>query len=565
MQTPEDKPKEDFTPERSLHRPQSIGDPSQYNLLKPAHTSGQNVHVPDPVESRRLYNFRAPISKLSDDVLSHIFMLNTQVDPYDYLPTITTRFSSQVIKKWRDVALDYPMLWAASLDFGDPLCWIQEVVKRAGTSPITLAFPPFLCLSVGDNKIHYRYASYALSKTADCTDEKFNLALSLCSRARHITLVITDRNADSPRHKHALRNLAKASPYLESFTLFSSYEFLQGQVNLFDGTAPCLRSLNIVKSRCHFTSPAFHQLSTLHVADVHPGHAVPEWLKILSGMPELTSLSLEGSFLEDKCPWISMKKYKIADLQSVVMPRLRMLTLKGIHIACSVIFTKLEFPTTCGMHVVCFNAEMSDDQAHLVMMDNVQYKMAAWSIPQWKEQSVSIEYSPLEFSFYNIHESTESSTFLFRWHTPTKAMVLSFLSTLRSVFSDIIDLRLDLDSYEESHTTEVLRILDKVQHLRISRSYILPRLLQSHKVSDETNNVTSILPSLTKLSFYNLKFGEESWQSSIDQLLDLVYLRSDLGTPIEVVEFTRCEGIIDLMVELRVIGLQVKWDGKDYS
>ncbi|KAF8898125.1 hypothetical protein CPB84DRAFT_1780890 [Gymnopilus junonius] len=271
---------------------------------------------------------------------------------------MTTRRSSQVMKTWRDVILNYPMLqWAASLDFGDSLRWIQEVFKRAGTSLITLAFLPFLYKSTKDNDMRMP---------------------QLC---RHLTFSET---AD-----------LQALPHLESFILFSSYEFFQGQVNLFDGTAPRLRSLNIVQSRCPFTSAALQQLSSLCVIGGRLGHTVPEWLEILSGMPKLSNLTLEWSFLEnasvkDKPGYVVVERYNMTGLQTVVMPRLQMLTLKGTHTPCSVIFTKLEFRPSCGIHVACFNTEISDDQGHLAMMDSVRHKMACCSIPHWKEYGVSI-------------------------------------------------------------------------------------------------------------------------------------------------------------------------------
>ena len=138
-------------------------------------------------------------------------------------------------------------------------------------------------------------------------------------------------------------------------------------------------------------------------------------------------------------------------------------------------------------------------------------------------------------------------------------MFSSFLNTPCHAVSDVTDLHFDGDG---QYASEVLRIFDKVENLRISQPSVLPVLLKAHK---DTSGATStiLLPSLHQLFFYNLLFSDGLRSPTTQDLEDLIYLRFDMERPITSMTFRRCEGIREFISDLEILGVEVHWDGWD--
>ncbi|KAF8894231.1 hypothetical protein CPB84DRAFT_1305892 [Gymnopilus junonius] len=105
--------------------------------------------------ANHLDNKFPPIAKLAQNVLWHIFSMNTHhnleecVSPlYDLSPfyrpsSLTiTRLTSQVCKRWRELLLSSTSIWASSFDL-DCLDqrtdeWREEVLKRTGKASLSI-------------------------------------------------------------------------------------------------------------------------------------------------------------------------------------------------------------------------------------------------------------------------------------------------------------------------------------------------------------------------------------------------------------------------------------------
>ena len=112
---------------------------------------------------------RLPFYGLPDELLGIIFLINTSklltvkqgnenhtCDPYS-----TTLATTQVCRRWRTVALDYPVIWSRIIDYErHPPEWIETLLARSGSSlidvggvlePVKLAISPRVAIYLPTN------------------------------------------------------------------------------------------------------------------------------------------------------------------------------------------------------------------------------------------------------------------------------------------------------------------------------------------------------------------------------------------------------------------------------
>ncbi|PPQ96100.1 hypothetical protein CVT26_004734 [Gymnopilus dilepis] len=187
----------------------------------------------------------SPISTLHEDVLGHIFLLNTDMgislgDAHFWAKTEsaisaldTTLISSRVCRRWRSLLLDWPIIWGRSLHL-DRLCKLgeegwKEIIRRTGAAPLWL---------VGYIKI---------DPSTDFVADVF-VPLVQANWCRVQTFCVCIRDDEGMPPPELFQVFTQSAPMLEIFALQKknagegvplSASDLQG-VRLFNGSAPRL-------------------------------------------------------------------------------------------------------------------------------------------------------------------------------------------------------------------------------------------------------------------------------------------------------------------------------------
>ncbi|KAF8961886.1 hypothetical protein BDZ97DRAFT_1827601, partial [Flammula alnicola] len=146
--------------------------------------------------------------------------------------------------------------------------------------------------------------------------------------------------------------------------------------------------------------------------------------------------------------------------------------------------------------------------------------------------------------------------------------LLPLLSLLQIVGSDTNDLT--LTNLEPPVVTgrlvvDILLSFPKVETLRMSKihtvHYLLPVL--SARINDsEIGDQLVLLPRLTNISLFGIPFGDDpsSDQLSMEDLLNLLCQRAEMGVPIGTVKFENCKpgpGFEDGIGKLEQLGVLV--------
>ncbi|KAF8192446.1 hypothetical protein BJ912DRAFT_1057814 [Pholiota molesta] len=228
-----------------------------------------------------------------------------------HIPSQTTRWTSQVSHAWRSIMLHYPMLWAASLDFGDRLPWIKEVASRAGSVPFTDVVLPSLTTHLMSKEYTNSLMRSALRNeprsipeilyllgAGTLNEEKLAWAMPYLPRCQRF-FVKFKKNL----WFHIRENVSQPSPYLHTFSIIiqgsqqTDKDFTLPK-DIFANRAPQLRVLDIRGCGCHFSSPVFRNLTTLIVRKPSSSYipTAVAWLEILGNMKDLHTLVLASAF-----------------------------------------------------------------------------------------------------------------------------------------------------------------------------------------------------------------------------------------------------------------------------
>ncbi|KAF8966433.1 hypothetical protein BDZ97DRAFT_683489 [Flammula alnicola] len=539
------------------------------------------------IENRHLFNSKAPIAQLDYDVLANIFMLNTSLDiQHPHNPSRTTRRTSQVCRSWRNIAIECPILWGASLDFADPLRWMKEVISRAGSAPIMDIILPSLTPHLTSEeyinallRTSLRNASsssipellYFLASDNN-SEDKLALAVSLLHRSTRVFIKI--RKA---KWIHIVENLSQASPTIHTFSLLlqGSQQFdldFMLPVNLFDNQAPRLRVLDLRGCGCHFSSPIFRNLTTL-VVWKPSSQQIPRaesWLEILIHMTELRKLELTRAFnLESALPADTF----LVDSQPILdvsLPNLQVLTLVGNIEPCSTIFTHLQFPSSCVMNVRCYRTRV-DDFFHS-MISSLRSKMESLD-RDFGRSCLKVACTTTGLGFTKRHlegENMYERVFSFDWfssHADPNILAIfpSVVSILKIACSDVPELRLDFnqsDALNNSRIVELLLLFQRVHKLYITMNDTLQRLLPVLITPSSTLQRSPLLPALRTVILEHALYGEDNHRPEADGLLTFVRERSDMGLGIKEVTFLHCGDVSKTAAKLEELGVTVVGTGQ---
>ena len=300
------------------------------------------------------------VFRIPDEILADIFLLNTnssvefwdrstQEWGKDHDPGLTTRYSSQVCQRWREVALRYSTLWGRIIHYTeDPLPWIDELLRRTHQTTLEL----------GQSRELGQLAYPKLSV----------LSRVMCHAQRLKTVNMLVEQATWQEICEGI--LQNRAPSLEYFHLsIRGTKMFTG--TLFCDDAPCLRRLHLRCCLVNLTSPTLLNLTELSVASITFGApTIDAWLGILGNMPFLCWLSIEkaisGPF--PTCPFPNPH-----------LPNLSCLAIDGDFRDCMALINHITYPPLRALGLKCVDVTSGSTLNHLLSM--IEKSLSLWPLP----------------------------------------------------------------------------------------------------------------------------------------------------------------------------------------
>ncbi|KAF9476469.1 hypothetical protein BDN70DRAFT_882367 [Pholiota conissans] len=544
-------------------------------------SNSANVHpslnpVKPSLEEFRMHNASLPISRLNYDILIDIFMLNTVTDMKNrHLPSQTTRRSSQVCHLWRSIMLNYPMLWAASVDFEDHTPWMKQVVARSGSVPFPDIVVPSLSVYFLNHGLPRLRKSIIVREDNvldvipdllylfgdNVSEEMVAWVTPYLYQCRRFFIKISKRH-----WKHILENILQPLPILHTFSIVikgsqQTQDSFELPEDLFSNHAPLLRVLDLRGCACHFSSPIFHTLTSLAIRKPSSPHLPTGrgWLEILGNMKDLRKLILICAFTprDDDSATASM----------VSLPHLKTLVLEGDNSSCSEVFTHLDFnfDSLEMINVQCNKIRLDDHFTSTISC--IHHHLNSSRITR---DGLTVQCTPtgLKFDQKGICSQTSDRTYLsFSWFGSFSdrnimAIFPSFMSVITRSCSEVTLLQLDFvhsAALQDSHIVEILSISPKVEELFIMMDYTLHRLLPILSLNPQDNpNHTSLFPLLRTVILEYVRLGEGNFYNDIStEFVAFVRKRSLMGSQIKEIVFIKCEVAKIITVELEELGVHV--------
>ncbi|KDR72278.1 hypothetical protein GALMADRAFT_768063 [Galerina marginata CBS 339.88] len=312
------------------------------------------------MDIQRLTTIQAPpVDRLHNDILWHIFTLNTDVKGFQQSfnrpvrfqerhPISITRCSSQVCRKWRGVIVASPSIWASLIDLDvfntrKDDRWMDEVMRRSGKS----------CLSViGGRDPNTDWGRHPASR-------KFFISLltNHWARVRNFDIVFKTSDFDaslwnvfwttpSP-HLEAFifKNVVRASPFPPQFQS-------EGDV-LFSNHAPLLRVFQGWSIRFDYRASWIGNLRDLTLTFILN---VQEALDVLSQAPGLEKVALFP------CE-VNSAVHVPHHLPKVSLPRLQHIVIRGMVVEVATLLGRIIPAAICELEVHLGRSEGNTPEA----------------------------------------------------------------------------------------------------------------------------------------------------------------------------------------------------------
>ncbi|KIM44957.1 hypothetical protein M413DRAFT_9168 [Hebeloma cylindrosporum] len=533
------------------------------------------------VMGRRLYNSQAAISMLHEDILSRVFLVNSHMDfHHPHCPSQTSRRTAQVFHKWRVFSLSFPMMWATSLDFADPLAWVYEAVRRAGPVPLNIIFPPFpisLPNIVNIDQLtpqFYIHHVQSMMKMQNATDSSSKLAVALSLVPRSHTFIAKIHPSS---WEYLLKNLCR-SPMLSLHTLSLGIEKGESDAQftlpttLFNDYTPHLKNLTLYGCIADISSPIFRTLTTLSISQ--PGFqsalAPARWLEVLSALRELEYLMLTYAFLDfSNIDW-DIPDHPIFDMDTtlpvVELTRLKYLKLVGDLEPCTQLFINLRLPPSCGMDIECHSSRAND--VYRDMTFNLQRQLGAREDGGRNlVESIRLSTNRSKLGFKNKSPGLEGDETLslywfpsFSTHADGLSLFLPAFSSIISIISPgVVDMEPDFQGYNPLTDSQIIQVFlpfTNLQSLYIRENRTLDRLLLVFNNYDERHE-SVLLPALRLLSLEYLFFGNQPVNPRYSDLLHFLRRRSETGFPISTIKLRQCGGFLE--ADVKQLGISIDW------
>ncbi|KAJ7157446.1 hypothetical protein C8R46DRAFT_1004420 [Mycena filopes] len=318
------------------------------------------------LDSRR--NELAPISKLSPELLSEIFLIvaahsRLSAAHPEYLSAAEVRRCTVgVCHHWRAVARSTAHLWGY-IDFArDSPERVQEALENSKVTQLVVQAN--LCSST------YGLRSVLLAlehlPRIECLDLSF--------KASEYSSFLAPR-------------FVEAAPALAVLRLYCEHEILLPS-GIFAGATPRLRELELRGCMMSNDSPLLRNLTYLSVDDVPEAgtFTVLQWLVILESLPLLQVLSLSRCF--------SPPEQRPLELPLVHLPYLFSLALAGCTEACADTLSHLSFPPTPCLEIKCLQGETAAEVAAIPILIETLGNMLEALPPTQRLRTLGLDWRP---------------------------------------------------------------------------------------------------------------------------------------------------------------------------
>jgi F-box-like len=461
-------------------------------------------------------NALAPISILPEDIMGTIFLeVKTTAEGSDENRKAWI-LSSHVCRRWRDMMLDYPLLWSGFAP-GD-VSLLEQALARSKDVPLTIKF----------------HSNSAIESALPVLSK----ALSQTSRLKDLNL-----RGYATTLERVFAPLITAAPILQVLSIESTDGLASLSPDFLNQDAPSLQELRLKDYTVSLTSPLLRGLTHLmmHVDETSASIPGNDVLNALGGMAGLVDLDLDLGNVDTD----DMESSRPA----TELPHLKKLTLKRS----GRLFPSLRVPAACKVWVSCAKVTEADLE-----------RMACTFVSCWlSPTSVACEDPPMQSA--RVEENSAKTTLsLFGWpegfQTKTEEAHFTLLMERDSRWTT-----------EMHHTLINLARLSRVQTFCLwwwmeppewlelvvkfssakgiyvqgsEDAYRLLRALRDGSTSEEGNKAASWLPNLTALRFQDANFASEfSTTVLLDELLDVLAIRSEGGVPLQRLIFNDCTGI----------------------
>ncbi|KAH9477520.1 hypothetical protein JR316_0009740 [Psilocybe cubensis] len=231
-------------------------------------------------------SFQPPISKLTDEILWFIFLINTEGSTAPF-PLVTARKSSQVCRRWRSILLNAPSIWGRLMDWRalnqTSDAWRSETLRRSGLSVLWVT-PPNVPLNTR------RGCSFRHTMKTNTSTLLFFQKLIAENWERIEMLSPFVINGKINIDIQAL--VQRRAPNLQVFTLpHLCMDGAEYHGELFLNHAPRLHNFR-ARTHCKLDIRWMSNLRTLNLSGKFSNQEV---CKVLARMPYLESLTLQGN------------------------------------------------------------------------------------------------------------------------------------------------------------------------------------------------------------------------------------------------------------------------------
>lgn len=474
------------------------------------------------------------VFRLCDDVLTSIFTLNVEqlvnIDhwmeseiPKTHRPILqcTTRRTSQVCRRWRQVALTCPALWSNIELSLMCLQWIREMIRRTmrnGFNRVSLACyntnALFLITPELLSRVYSYYGVASMNLRSLLTNELMGTTTRL--ESLFVFPAITPNSFESLISAPSLMLDIVIKPSLKRLS-FDSYFPI-------DITHSNLSSI---------TTFVIQQVFTEYLT---PEYTISEILSALANMPLLRELSLFVSFQDG-----------VHQLHSINLPFLTRLKLKGSYFSISLLLSNIDFPPSCSLRISC---EKSNDTT-LPTTDMLGHILTpvAKSVAYGSTQNLTIFFSRNELSIKEVPpmSNTARSRKDDVWYTklcctPFFATVHEWMTLLEpviAIFGGVFrtTTHLTLSSLVDFNHAEylVLHLLQSfvtLDTIHLNGYSISTNLVSLFKAASE-NGEEDLLPALRNIGLFELT----GYTPSFDALLDLLAWRVERNKGIHTFDF----------------------------
>ena len=488
----------------------------------------------------------ALIHILVDDILAYIFLLNVTGTSPDLISHETTVASSQVCKRWRSIALQYPMIWGSIIDYSrHPLEWIETLLDRSHPSSLDFG-NRFFPVNLKDSRLGV-----------------LELVFNHVDRLRILNLKV----GVSSWELVSSRFLQLPAPNLEFVCLdIDSIDSDIRQLThpLFEHHAPNLQNLQLHRCMVDLTSPILTSLTELYVYHIGEASAAPtvlDWLNILGGMPSLRWVTLIRAI--SSATTNDMSSYPIIHLAA-----LNMLSVEGTISDSVSLVEHLIIPPRCGLRIRLYGVHLGYDQRRLWAI--IKKKLDSWAnnapnrqLVAYRTLNVAAVGNMPDFEFEDVWD-TEAKTYHKQYmHLPDPVLSITLgLSDLRDAapiflslfalfertFFDTTYLMLCVNHYDRPVLFQPL--VDNFQgFVNLERlclkddslsAFLFPLLHHSLP----SNSV--LLPALQSLYFRTAIFRRDA-SDTLYRVADFLRWRREQGFPIQKIN------IVDSWIDLQDI------------